>query len=293
MPGNWRNELRKDPRVIKYRKERWAKWRTLACDDKFVIETEKLRNALLAAHKQEPREVMRFFRLFSYPAMPKIAEIRRYLGRLNNQRLRQLLWRYVKYASQFGVGMTVRSKKRLFRLLALPPKGPRFHARLVKDQLMPVRSCPEHLYDSSLFESDRVETPVALRGQIERGEAKFIRIEDPFSTSVLSQIEDLTYDPASVTFVLHKAERPYLLLMIGEKVGKDVVSRAGGTITAFQREYFKRRRGGRNRDISKLRRARNLLRRPGSSKEKALTLMPHNTPEAAQSFLSKTKKDLQ
>ena len=82
------------------------------------------------------------------------------------------------------------------------------------------------------------------------------------------------------------------MLMIGENVDKNVIERQLKVITAFQREVYKVRKKGRPKDIGKLRRARNLLRKPGSAKEKAWAIMPHNEAQSAQNYISKAKKDL-
>jgi hypothetical protein len=292
VSGASRRLLRKHPLVVERIKKVWAKRRALASNDLFVRETESLRKALDRALKTNRRELERFFKRYRFPVGPRVARIRRHLDGPPNTPLRKLLRRYIHHISTYGVYMILRKRDGRFKLRIFLPKRNKFHVHLVDNDLQPAAKVPEHMFDVDNFESETVGMPKHLEEHIKRGEAKFIRIDDRFFGSALSQLEALAFDPDRLTYVEHRAERPYVMLMIGENVDKKVIERQLNVITAFQREVYKVRKAGRPMDVGKLRRARNLSRKPGPAKEKAWTIMPHNAAQSAQNYFSTVKKKL-
>src|SRR5262249_54603850 len=101
--GSWRDRLRDHPRVVKARRLRWTKLKSLARDDKFLFATARTRGRLTKALLTSPKQVKRLFTLFPYPTGPTVNSIRRHLQHMNDKGLAKLFWSYVRYASRYGV----------------------------------------------------------------------------------------------------------------------------------------------------------------------------------------------
>jgi hypothetical protein len=220
--------------------------------------------------------------------------IRGYLTTLRPPALKMLLWRYVRYALRFDAFFALKRKRKMtgkfFALRFAPPKGSTFGAILKGHELEPRTKFPPHLVEMGNFEEELKGVPGPLDSQIKKGEAKYIKIDDRSPQSLLTTIEQLMYEPESVGFVEHKAERPYLFIMIGEKASKKTLRELQKSITTFQRERLGQRMGGRPVDIGQLRRFRNLSRKPGSAKVQATKIMPNVTVQSAQNASSRYKK---
>jgi hypothetical protein len=155
------------------------------------------------------------------------------------------------------------------------PWGKKFHVKLAKDNFLPARPYQgtDEPYDY-FYESDGLDVSAALRDQIESGIAKFVRIEDKTSDSVLSKLERFAYFPEGITFVLHAAEQPYLLCLIGEQVTDETWRKAHKVVSALLREHFDRGKAGRPPKIGKMKKGIMLRNLPGPLKEKAFALIP-------------------
>lgn len=287
-------QVQANPRFIRYRELKWKKARSLAEDDKFLTQTENLRKALDKAFQKYPREIGKFFSLFGFCTIFQIPNIGGYLATLRPPTLKKLLRRYVRYALRFDAFFALKRKRKITRknfvLYFAPPKGSMFGAILKGHELEPRAKFPPHLVEMGNFEEELKGVPGPLNNQIKMGEVKYIQIDDRSRQSLLTMIEQLMYEPESVGFIEHKAERPYLFLMIGEKASKETLRELQKSITAFQRERMGRRRGGRPVDIGQLRRFRNLSRKPGSAKVQATKIMPNVTVQSAQNASSRYKK---
>ena len=108
----------------------------------------------------------------------------------------------------------------------------------------------------------------------------------------MSVLEHVAYFPEGITFVLHNAEQPYLLCLVGEKVSVELWRKLSTTVTGIFRKKFGRGKAGRPKDLSKLRKAKRLLKTPGPLKAKAFLLAgkAQNT-ETQQSYLSRLRKE--
>jgi hypothetical protein len=146
--------------------------------------------------------------------------------------------------------------------------------------------------DNSLA-SDKVKVPRALDEAITGGDAKFMQIDDQEGTSLLSTLEYVGYFPEGITVVLHKAEQPYVQLLIGEKVTTAQLRRVGKAVTALLREEFGRGKAGRPLNLAKRRLAKKLLQKPGSLKDKAFVLAGKESTKigSQQSYLSRLRNE--
>jgi len=113
-----------------------------------------------------------------------------------------------------------------------------------------------------------LEMPLPLQKQIEAGKAKFVRIDDESWSSVLTELEGFAYDARSLTFILHRAEQPYLLCLVGERVTNAQWAKASTSVSAFLRENFNRGKAGRPKDLVRYRQAIKTRRTAGLLKEK-------------------------
>ena len=110
--------------------------------------------------------------------------------------------------------------------------------------------------------------PSGLEKLIASGKGKFVLFEDEYSSSVLSGLEYFANYSEGLTFVVHAAEQPYLLCLIGEKVSDKVWKQASTARSELLRECFNRAKAGRPPDIPRLCRTINLRTRPGSLESK-------------------------
>lgn len=125
-----------------------------------------------------------------------------------------------------------------------------------------------------------------------------MQLDDTRGKSALHQIEDIAYDPDSVTFILHKSSRDYLFCLVGEKVPVDSLWRdAGKAVNSLQLKLYGRKKAGRPRVLGKWKKATELRERQDgkSLKERAFELIPNQQGNAAnlrsaQSLLSKAGK---
>ncbi len=75
--ADWREQIRKDPRLKKLERQLQSRKRLLEQDKIYLVETERLTRALEKAYKQNPKAVRSFFRQFSHPTpfqLPRIQE---------------------------------------------------------------------------------------------------------------------------------------------------------------------------------------------------------------------------
>jgi hypothetical protein len=153
-----------------------------------------------------------------------------------------------------------------------------------------MHSIPQDEDAAEYFESKELAVPPQIQTLIESGEAKLVRIDDSSGCSVLNDIESFAYHPEGITLVLHNAERPYLLCLYGEKVSKQLLDHAGKAISAFQREHYERGKGGRPVNLERRKKARELLKQPGSMKDKAAQVDTTENISSSQSYISNLKK---
>jgi len=279
---DWRKELKANPKLIKLNRRLSARRRELSEDKEFILETERLREALREALNKFPKSVREFFHRFGYPTGTHQSELNDFINSFAHESLRRLFRQYLKYVARFGTVLRVNKRRARIALEYLVPWGSTFHVRLGRGRFEPINEVPDDDVPSEyFFESDDVHIPNALRSQMTLGTAKFVEIEDDNWTSVLSKLEYFAYYAEGLTFVLHRAEQPYLLCLVGEKVTNELWRRASTVVSAFQRENFNRGKAGRPKDLLRFEKMIKVRKRPGLLKEKLAI-----TGELEKNFLS-------
>ena len=269
-----RSALGDDPRVRALRRRRWAHLRALAKDDAFRDETEAVRSDLNAAYGFDPATVDAFMRQFWYPSPAVYPKARQFVDRIPGSALRAALLRYLEYASRFGVYMVRRARKERtkFAVRGIVPRGEKFHVRVVEDHLEPATGMPEGEPFVEYFSSDTLPVVPELQNVIDKGAARFVQIEDDLFSTILSELEEFAYSPDAITFIVHRAERPHVFCLIGERVTQPQLRAALPAVSAILRKHYNRGKAGRPRDRVREKKAQNLLRKPGRKGEIAHAL---------------------
>jgi hypothetical protein len=141
------------------------------------------------------------------------------------------------------------------------------------------------------FESERINIPPAVQEQITSGKVKFVEFEDESWSSALNELEHFAYYPEGLTFVLHQAEQPYLLCLIGEKVSDKLWRQASPVKTALLKKSLGRGTAGRRRDPKRLRESIKIRQRGGPLKGKITQNDKLKKPiESGQAYLSRVGK---
>jgi hypothetical protein len=275
---DWRDRLDRSPKFRKIRQAVWQKWRRLADDKEFLLETARLKDHLTPVFLKHPEEVRSFFHPTFQPTLARIEDIRSRIRRVANEHLRFALQRYVRYVLRFGVVMQLEDRAPHFRThdFGTDPTN-KFHVKVVKNNLEPQEPFwwDEQTPISDYFGSPKVTVGVELQRLIDAGVAKFVQIEDGKKRSLLTQLMDFAYSPDELTFLLLNMDQPYVLCLIGERISvDDIWRRASRVVSEFQKLEYGRTMAGRPRQVRKLHRELNrLLRDPGTPlKEKATEL---------------------
>jgi hypothetical protein len=269
-----RRALADDPRVCALRRRRWVHLRALANDDAFRDETKAVRSDLNAAYGFDPATVDAFMQWFWYPSPGVYLNARQFFERIQGPALRAALLRYLEYASRFGVYMVRRARKERtkFAVRGIVPKGEKFHVRVVEDHLEPAAGMPEDEPFVEYFPSDTLPAVPELQNAISEGAARFVQIEDDSFSMILSELEEFAYSPDAITFIVHRAERPYLFCLMGEQVTQPQLRAALPAVSAILRKYYNRGKAGRPRDRVREKKAQNLIQKQGQKAEIAHAL---------------------
>ena len=292
MSQDWRTRLRRRPRVTALDRLQTRRHRELIADPIFVQGTDALMRQLERARGKNPDVVTDFFDRFSWPNASKLKSLNAFLRNVRDTALRKTLRQYVQHANRFRIVFTLRKHPPHFEAFELLPAAAKFHIKISKGQLTPTRPTYFNEPVDSSFEAEEIEVPQQLRKAIKCRQAKFVCIDDKEGSSCLSVLEHVAYFPEGITFVLHNAEQPYLLCLVGEKVSVELWRKLSTTVTGIFRKKFGRGKAGRPKDLSKLRKAKRLLKTPGPLKAKAFLLAgkAQNT-ETQQSYLSRLRKE--
>jgi hypothetical protein len=269
----WKREVRKlDPTKDLLHPQRSA-LRLLLKDKVFVLATEKLKSTLERVYPSNQQAVERFFHRFGSPNQARLERIRKYIAGISDERIRKALEQYVRYALRFPVVMVIKKKSPHFRVLGAVPYGPKFYAQMRNGHLKPRVSIPDETEGPSspeLFESNDLKLPDPIQQQIDKDNAAFFQIKDKSGSSVLNEIERLSYRIDGVTFIRHDAEQPYLFCLIGEAATKMQLRSAEKAITDFQKAFDGRGKAGRGRDLRRVRRNAKRLSKPHIVKNLAM-----------------------
>lgn len=300
MPRAWTQQLRKKPSVVRLRRLLRARLNLLKKDKEFVLETGRVSKELEKAFQRNAEHVSKFLRQFTDPTAILVPRIRQLLPRSKNKQVRGALWRYVRYVARFRVLLVLKAGKKRLRFEVRPiPEVNKFHVGLVRGRLVAIRPAHADAHYLDFFESATIEAPRRiqreLQKQIKSGVAKFLRIDDGHGYSVLKELEGFAYYPEGVTYILHMAEQPYLYCLIGEKVSKEDVRRAGVVVSAFQRECYRRGTAGRPPKLDRWRKVITSERKPGQVKRKAWSLWEDQGEQdliIKQVYMSRIRKKL-
>jgi hypothetical protein len=262
----------------------------LESDAQFVSETEELRRGFDVAYAHSPTLVDSFLRRYRLPSPFPLQQRRAALGNFPPA-LRALFNNYSRYTSRFGVYFRRRREPAGFEWRILTAPGWKFHARVENAHLQAILPVPAEESAQYYFETPDLQVPEAVEKLIGAGTAKFVQLDDVSGSSVLSELEGFAYHDRGVTFILHRAERPYLFCLIGEKVSKQLLDQAAKGVTAFQQQYYGRGKAGRPRELMLRKKAIELLKQPGRKKEIASTLQAGVSLTSRQSFLSRVTKE--
>src|SRR5579863_1951189 len=273
MPRTIRNRVRRESLVTALNAMSERRHRELEADPMFVQGNDALLRHLAKAYAQNPEVVTHFFDQFSWPTASKLKDLNAFFREMQNPVLEKTLWQYVKHANRFRVVFVLRKRPPHFEIVEYLPGAAKFHVRIAEGQLTPISPLADEDDPIDIsFESEKLKVPKSLTKPINRGLAKFVLIDDEEGSSCLSVLEHVAYFPEGITFVLHRAEQPYLLCLIGEKVSAELWRKLNTTVTEMLRGNFGRAKAGRPKDLKKLKQAKRLLKSPGSLKDKAFRL---------------------
>jgi hypothetical protein len=268
-------------------------------DKVFLDETQRIEGELNRLLNDFPGVFAKFFREFGELSVRlQNPDLEQFLTQ-SPARAREILQSYIAYTRRFRVWFLRRNGK--FKIYPAGPWQTKFRAQLVDgffSELNPEAPGVEVVESARYADYDLPVPTAELQQLLSSGKAKLLQLDDKRGKSAIHEIEDIAYDPDSITFILHKSDRPYLFCLVGENVGVDSLWRkAGKAVNSLQIQLYNRRKVGRPRELNKWKKAAQLRERPDSKplKEKAFELLddPENKPAnlgSAQSFLSKAGK---
>jgi hypothetical protein len=288
----WQRELAAHPKIVEQKRRLIARKRELDTDEQFIIEEARLQGEFEKFFAKYPKPLKEFFRQFSSFYGFRLGQIKQFLDSLSDERLRRLLNRYIAFVSRFGVQFKFHERQPRFRRDVLIPYGSKFHVRMVKRHFEPGQgSIDQDAQFGDSFESERINIPPAVQEQITSGKVKFVEFEDESWSSALNELEHFAYYPEGLTFVLHQAEQPYLLCLIGEKVSDKLWRQASPVKTALLKKSLGRGTAGRRRDPKRLRESIKIRQRGGPLKGKITQNDKLKKPiESGQAYLSRVGK---
>jgi hypothetical protein len=261
----------------------------LEADSIFVRETEQLQGRFEAAYLSQPERVDSFLGRFGFTSPFNRAQLAEFLKKVP-PKMAKLFRDYIKYASRFRVLLRRKRNTGTFECRVLLPEfGWKFRVNQSDGHLQSRVAMEEDSAATEYFEDVTLQVPDAFEKLTRSNQAKFVQIDDVSGTSVLNEIEDFAYFDGGVTFIWHNAERPYLFCLIGEKVSKALLDKAGRGITAFQNE-FGRAKAGRLRELGAVKKVREGLLKGGRKKQIAAEALPLIATASGQSVISRIRR---
>lgn len=269
------------------------KWRELNNSKLFLIETEKLTKSLEESLARWPDYMKAFFRQFGYPT-GRLKAVRRVLAKAPDKKTREAINEYLRYVARFGVLLRLRKGTLKFKPNLLVPWGSTFHVRIKQGQFLPTVPYPggdePYVY---FFESDPTSAPQHFQGLIKAGVAKYVELDDEDDSSLFTRLESFAYHPEGITFVIHRAEQPYVFCLIGERVANEIWRNASKAVGAFQRADVGKGNAGRPADIKRLKLALRMRER-GVPRQEIASALSHGDSEkdfrSAENYLSQMEK---
>jgi hypothetical protein len=171
------------------RETEWDRWRLLGDNKEFVWETWRLKYQLTLFLETNPAQVRAFFSPTFFVTGSKLREMQGRINRIDDDKLKRLLKRYVRYVLQYGVMFRLNDKPPYFRVETLGFPGNRFHAVISQGQLKPAWNVPNEIARDipswEVFESDEVEILAKLNDLYQAGMAKYLLVDDMIRISFL------------------------------------------------------------------------------------------------------------
>lgn len=283
------------------KKARNARLADLDGDKVFFEETSRIQSDLREVLNNYPGVFDRFFREFSELSVRLSSiELDQFLKEIP-RRASEVFLNYIAYARRFRVWFTWR--RGAFKIWPSGPWQQKFRAKVADGFLREIG--PEapgvEVIENERYVDDDLPVPTPeLEKLLGSGRARFFQLEDQSGKSVLHQIEEIAYEPESITFIRHKSNRDYLFCLVGENVPIDSLWREAGKVAnSLQAQLYGRRRVGRPRKLEKWKKAIGIRERQTGAplKESAGQLLGEKESSAAnfrsaQVFLSKSARKI-
>lgn len=188
-----------DERDRRQREYRAATLRELNRDSEFILRTERVKQGLTELRKTAPALFSKLFRRFTPLILLNRSHVRKLLAEVGNGTARKIFREYVQYASRFKVRMLATARS--FRPQPFDPPECKYRARIVDGHLRVVgEEHPSEPIYEYLFLDEGMAVVPEPEELIERGHAKFFRVDDSKGGSLLNEIEYLAYQPSGLTF---------------------------------------------------------------------------------------------
>ncbi len=259
----------------------WKRWRNLVKNKEFIWETMKLKYKLAKAYRKNPDVVTNFFEPTFNVAAPQLRSVEERIDGVTNEKVRQLLRQYARYAVRYGVAFTLLPKPPYFRVRATGFIGDRFHVVIRNGRIEPVvpplgdDSPNEEAPLSDAFGSDE-PIPPAVQALMTEPEnlARYVVIDDAEDFSLLRQLMDFAYSPDQVTVIRYNSMPPGTFFLIGENVPLNkVFGPLRGVAAEAQREITGRDQRGATPNLRTLYVELNLILRRGTGNVSAARLL--------------------
>jgi hypothetical protein len=256
------------------------RWRMLARDETFVLETASLKWQLGQFFRDSPKEIRNFFKPTFPVSWRDYRAVKKRIDGISNAKLKKLLARYVRYSLLYNVKVVLNKKQPWFRVRDAGSLGDNFHVVLRNGRVEPKRSISARELEesnSSLddeFVSEKPgDMPPGLAPLIEGGLAKYVLIKDKEKFSVLRQILQFAYSPTQVTVLQYDSFPRQRIYLVGDTVPLSQVWNKLRKVAAdSQRRPGNRDRRGRLSNLSRLYGQVNALLRNNGKNQKELAI---------------------
>jgi hypothetical protein len=277
--------------------DRSARLRKLKKDKDFVTETASLQHDLITLRNKDAKVFLKVFRSLGPLSSLSSSARNKWLRKVTDPASQQIFSDYIRYVARFKVELDFRHdfRPRPFG----PPSGIAMHARIEDGHLQWAEEGPEPgemVYDY-LFLDEKMEIIPALAELIGSGGARLLQVDGGGGTSLLQELEYLTYDPSKLAFIIHRGDQPRVYCLIGEAVSTDKLWRdAGKVVTALQKALYGRQKAGRPANLKRRTKAIRLVRSSESPKDQAFAIQPvpktERDLESRQHYLREVKRHI-
>jgi hypothetical protein len=234
----------------------------------FTYESERIAFLLDLLKCEYPREVDKFWKRYPDPLLARPSDVRNYISRINEVRIKDTLFAYLRFAERYRVRMV----DKLQRFVTVKSATTSQHVNLYwrASRLRP--SSPRTLKNAYLALTQAEIDKVRKEAMAVTGEEQLLVVNEFDGSSALSEIESRLYDPSRWSVVLHNGIHPYVLLLVGEDVTAKALRTATKRILRIRKVCYGKQKRGRPADIEKIRNTIRRLERGGRLKERAAEL---------------------